>query len=138
MKNRIRVIFDTNIWISFLITNQFNFLDNLLRNNKITLLFSQEFLEEFLEVVLRPKFQEYFTKEQVDELFYLMNDFSEKIDIHSNTEICRDKKDNFLLDLAKDGNADYLITGDKDLLVLNPFENTKIITIREFKEIVVY
>ncbi len=65
-----------------------------------------------------------------------MNSFSEKIDIHSNVEICRDKKDNFLLKLAKDGHADYLITGDNDLLVLNPFEQTKIITIRQFKEFI--
>jgi hypothetical protein len=54
------------------------------------------------------------------------------IEIASTVEICRDEKDNFLLALAKDSKADFLITGDKDLLVLNVFENTKILTFTEF------
>ena len=48
--------------------------------------------------------------------------------------MCRDPNDDFLLILAKDGKADYLITGDKDLLILNPFNKTKICTPTEFKE----
>ena len=57
---------------------------------------------------------------------------SEKNDIKDKTDICRDKKDNFLLDLAGNGNADYLITGDEDLLVLKEFKGTKILNFREF------
>ncbi len=53
----------------------------------------------------------------------------------SVVDVCRDTKDNFLLALAKDGNADFLITGDKDLLVLEKYENTQILTYREFEEI---
>jgi len=45
-----RVIIDTNLWISFLLTNDFSKLDQLLRNDKLTLLFSQELLDEFVEV----------------------------------------------------------------------------------------
>lgn len=54
------------------------------------------------------------------------------IAVRTEIKICRDPKDDFILSLCKDGNADYLITGDKDLLVLNPFENTKIMTITDF------
>lgn len=50
----------------------------------------------------------------------------------STLNFCRDEKDNFLLNLAVDGNADYLITGDKDLLVLEKIEKTKILTYSEF------
>ena len=39
------------------------------------------------------------------------------IQVHTKTNLCRDSKDNFLLSLAKDGEATHLITGDKDLLV---------------------
>ena len=49
---------------------------------------------------------------------------------------CRDIKDNYLLALSKDSNADYLITGDKDLLDLNKFENTEIVTLPQFIEII--
>jgi putative PIN family toxin of toxin-antitoxin system len=58
---------------------------------------------------------------------------AELVDVHSVVEVCRDPKDNFLLALAKDGNADYLITGDDDLLVLKTFGNTKIITLTDFE-----
>jgi predicted nucleic acid-binding protein len=46
--------------------------------------------------------------------------------------MCRDSKDNFLLSLAVDGNADYLITGDKDLLILEKVNKTLIVTIQEY------
>ena len=49
---------------------------------------------------------------------------------------CRDVKDNYLLALSKDADADYLITGDKDLLVLKQFENTLIVTLAQFLEII--
>ena len=44
-------------------------------------------------------------------------------------------KDNFILDLCVSGNTDYLITGDGDLLVLNPFRGVEIINFRLFGEI---
>ena len=50
----------------------------------------------------------------------------------STITVCRDPKDNFLLALAKDSNADFLITGDKDLLILEKFENTIICTLTDF------
>ena len=46
--------------------------------------------------------------------------------------VCRDPKDNFLLALAHDGKADYLLTGDNDLLVMKKFGRTKIVKISEF------
>jgi uncharacterized protein len=52
--------------------------------------------------------------------------------VTSEVSLCRDEDDNFLLALAKDSKADFLITGDKDLLVLKQFENTSILTLTEF------
>jgi predicted nucleic acid-binding protein len=57
------------------------------------------------------------------------------IDIVSDLNLCRDKKDNFLLNLAMDGKADFILIGDKDLLELNPSGNTRIIPISEFLRI---
>jgi uncharacterized protein len=47
----------------------------------------------------------------------------------------RDPKDDKILDLALNGQAEYIVTGDKNLLVLNPFRNLKIITAEEFLRI---
>ncbi|MGB3849642.1 MAG: putative toxin-antitoxin system toxin component, PIN family, partial [Tunicatimonas sp.] len=47
---------------------------------------------------------------------------------------CRDAKDNFLLSLAKDGKADYLVTGDGDLLDIEIFGNTQIMTYHQFEQ----
>jgi predicted nucleic acid-binding protein len=44
----------------------------------------------------------------------------------------RDAKDNYLLALAKDSQADFLITGDQDLLILQQFGITKIVTYQQF------
>jgi len=52
--------------------------------------------------------------------------------VKSSVELCRDKRDNFWLELAKDGQADYLITGDDDLLVLKSFKQTKILKLKDF------
>ena len=56
------------------------------------------------------------------------------IEVSSSIRASRDPKDNFLLALAKDGKADYLLTGDKDLLTLKKFGRTIIITISKFLE----
>lgn len=58
--------------------------------------------------------------------------FIDLIQVESFVTVCRDSKDNFLLALEKDGKADYLLTGDKDLLDLIKFGKTKIKTITAF------
>jgi len=52
--------------------------------------------------------------------------------VTSAVDRCRDSKDNFLLALAEDGNADYLITGDRDLLVLEKHLTTRIVSFSNF------
>lgn len=135
-KERIKLIIDTNLWISFLISNNYTQLDNILFSKKAKLIFSKELLEEFLDVVKRPKFRRYFSFEDTEELLETIQEYSEFIEVKSVIEICRDKKDNFLLSLAKDSKADYLITGDQDLLILKTIEKTKIISITDFLKIV--
>ena len=66
----------------------------------------------------------------------LFDYFGDLVQVHSKVDICRDPKDNFLLALAKDSKADYLITGDSDLLTLEQFETTKIVTFSAFEAIV--
>jgi hypothetical protein len=105
----------------------------LLAKKKVKLVFSGELLAEFLEVVKRPKLSKYFKTEDLEKLIEIINQYAEFYTVNSTVEICRDKKDNFLLALAKESKANFLITGDKDLLVIKKFELTEIITIAEFK-----
>jgi uncharacterized protein len=133
MPKKHRIVIDTNLWISFLLTKQFTFLDKLLDKKKVHLIFSDELLTEFLEVVERPKLKKYFAKKELELLLEVIEQFAEFITVTSKVLECRDEKDNFLLSLAKDSKAHFLITGDKDLLVIKRFEKTEIITIAEYK-----
>jgi uncharacterized protein len=58
------------------------------------------------------------------------------VNVTSEISECRDPKDNFLLSLAVDGKADYLLTGDNDLLILNKIGVTEIKTISEFFDVI--
>jgi putative PIN family toxin of toxin-antitoxin system len=130
MQQKSRIIIDTNLWISFLLTKDFQKLDATINN--ITLLFSDELLEEFIAVAKRPKFKNYFSQQDLISLLAVVNEHAVFINVNSDVAECRDEKDNFLLSLAKDGKADYLLTGDKDLLDIKRLGKTKIITISEF------
>ncbi|MDX2188466.1 MAG: putative toxin-antitoxin system toxin component, PIN family [Bacteroidota bacterium] len=67
------------------------------------------------------------------ELIELLETIGEKTQITPTHFINRDPKDNFLLDLIDFSKADYLVTGDKDLLEHNPFKSAKILTPAEFE-----
>jgi uncharacterized protein len=136
-KNKVRIIIDTNVWISFLIGKSLSGLIDHLQAGKITIILSNEQLDELVIVLSRPKFHKYFSKIQILQFLDLIEVVSDIVEITSEIEICRDLKDNFLLAMAKDGKADYIVTGDFDLLELGSFEGAKIINYQNFdKEIV--
>ena len=127
-----KVIIDTNLWISFLIGKQSKSLKILLVEQTIQPILSEQLLQEISLVSQRPKLQKYFPQSKVNELIDFLQIIGLSIDIRSEVLLCRDEKDNYLLALAKDSQADFLITGDKDLLVFQQFESTKIVTYQQF------
>lgn len=131
-KSNLRLVVDTNLWISFLISNRLDELTQLIAASKITILFSVELVEEILEVAERPKMRKYFPLNDIYALLLMIDIYGEIVEVKSNTMICRDETDNFLLNLAIDGKADYLITGDDDLLTLVQVKRTKIIKYSDF------
>lgn len=131
-KKESRIIIDTNLWISFLLTNDYSKLDLMITEEELRLLFSQELLDEFVQVSQRPKFKKYFSVHDLENLLLKIIEVSKFIQVKSVVSICRDPKDNFLLALAKEAKATHLITGDKDLLSLRSFGRTKIVTMTEF------
>ncbi len=130
-----RLVIDTNLWISFIISKKFSEIETLLYNTQSKLLFSSELIDEIGTTIQKPKLRKYFGTNALDEMLDVFDDYIEFIEVKSEIAICRDHRDNFLLALAKDGKADFLLTGDQDLLVLNPFKKTKIISFSDFSKI---
>ena len=129
----IKVIFDTNLWISYLIGKQLSKLSGALSDQQIQIVLTPQLREEFFEVTKHPKFEKYFKRKKVEELLKLMDIIGISYQVKDFPNICRDPKDNFLLGLIRIGKPQYLVTGDKDLLELNPFEGTQIVTPTEFQ-----
>ncbi|MCW3109857.1 MAG: Nucleotide binding protein PINc [Segetibacter sp.] len=98
------------------------------------IIYSFATLLEFQNVLFREKFDKYISyKDRIDFLNYFLIHFFE-VQVTCSITACRDTKDNKFLELAVDGNAEYILTGDKDLLALHPFRNISIITPAEFLE----
>ncbi|MEW6068407.1 MAG: putative toxin-antitoxin system toxin component, PIN family [Nitrospirota bacterium] len=131
-----KAVIDTNIWLSFLIGKLLAGLDNYILDGLLKVVISEEQLEEITTVLQRPKFRKYFSADDIEEFLSLLYKSAKIVTVHHTIiKDCRDEKDNFILETAIRGRADYIITGDKDLLVLNPYRGKKIIGFREFENI---
>lgn len=131
----VKVIFDTNVWISFLIGKRLAKIKQHISDKSIIIITTEQLLLEIKNVTSREKLKKYFPKENVKELIELLDTIAEKVVIKQKYFINRDPKDNFLLDLMDFSKADYLVTGDKDLLELNPFLTAQILTPAEFEKL---
>jgi uncharacterized protein len=130
-----KIIVDTNVWISFLIGKSLKGLQYYIDNKKIIIITCDEQLQELIEVFRKSKLKKYFTIEQIDEFLELISEASVNVSLKTKIELCRDSKDNYLISLAVDSNADYLITGDNDLLELVEVENTQIVNYSDFDKL---
>jgi putative PIN family toxin of toxin-antitoxin system len=126
------IIVDTNLWLSFLIKKTYSQLDRILVTGHAKLVFSEELLAEFIEVARRPKFKKYISSADISELLTSISEYALFYEVQEVQQICRDPKDDFILALAKVSKADYIITGDNDLLVLKKIGKTNIITIASY------
>ena len=94
-------------------------------------------MKELAEVLLRPKFTRCIARDQIAVLLARLGAITENVPIIHYVTACRDPEDDKFLDIAVNGNAGYLITGDADLLALHPFRGTAILTPRAFMELAV-
>lgn len=129
-----KVIFDTNVWISFLIGKRLSKIKQYISDGSITIVTTEQLLTEIKSVTSRKKLKKYFPKKSVKELIELLEIIAEDIEMTPTHFINRDPKDNFLLDLIDFSQADFLITGDKDLLEHKSFKTAKIVTPAEFEK----
>ena len=132
--SKLRVIVDTNSWISrFILPSSITGqrVKRLSADKRWELIFSQELKDEIRQVIQRPKFRRYITPEELEVYRAYLEAFP-TTSVTSAVTLCRDAKDNFLLNLSLDSEADYLITGDEDLLVVGNIGRTRILTLAEF------
>ena len=130
---KLRFVIDTNVLVSGILIFQSSSDRAYKKARSIgTILLSESSFQELEEILQRPKFDKYVSLESRNQFITRFKLESEQITITEKINICRDPKDNKFLELAVNGNADFIITGDQDLLVLNPFREIQIITVYEF------
>ena len=91
---------------------------------------SIDILEELKRVLDYPKFK--FSEEQKRKFLEIIFKISTVMDTKLKLDVCDDEKDNIFLECAIEGKADYIISGDDDLLRLKKFRNVKIVSVKEF------
>ncbi|VXD17597.1 putative toxin-antitoxin system toxin component, PIN family [Planktothrix paucivesiculata] len=131
--NKLRTVLDTNIFISGLLlsASKAQQVFDQVTESQILLISDSTFVEIY-QTFIRPKFDKYVSLEKRLNFIGSLRQKAEIVNVTETITICRDAKDNKFLELAVSGKADLIITGDQDLLVLNPFKNIEIITVNEF------
>ncbi len=134
-----KVVVDTNIFVSaFLGSKNAKLIVRDIFTGQYSLIMSHEQLE-IKSVLQRSKFDKYIHSHELAEFISLLSLRTIVPSKYGKINDCRDKKDNTILEAAIYGNADFIITGDEDLLVLNPYRWIRILNpvtfIKQFYEI---
>jgi putative PIN family toxin of toxin-antitoxin system len=132
-----KIIVDTNLWISFLIGKRLSVLKSLLTNSDLRLFVCDKLLEEIQHISSKQKIRKYVSENDIKDTLVIIDKFCEFAVIQQEVvSPIRDVKDLYLLSLADTVQADYIVTGDKDLLVLQAHNQTKIVTYNDFANII--
>src|SRR5690606_25621794 len=130
-----KLIIDTNIIVSALISNSIptKILFDLVLTKKVTTCLTEEIFKEYVEVLNRDKFIKYLNfKTKAEVVLSKLREISIFYITENKVDILNDSSDNKFLELAIVCSADYLITGNILDFTLTEFENTKILTPREY------
>ena len=134
-----RVVLDTNVVVSGVIKEEGppgQILSRLFQARQYISVTSLEILAEIREVLQRPKIRRYhgWTDEEIDAFVTFLYAESDETERTLTVNVARDPQDNKFLACASEGNADYLVSGDDDLLQIEVFERTQIVRPRVFLE----
>lgn len=132
-----KIVVDTTDYISALVGKTYRAkLERILLNESIQILADITLLEEITEVAYRDKFRRWVTIDEVDQFINSLKRRLRPVLVISRVVASPDPNNNFILALAKDGKADYIVTGDKPgLLNLGFFENIPIVRLQAFLDI---
>lgn len=126
-------VFDTNALISAHLLEKSQSrkaYDKAIDNGVI--LYSAETFDEFANTFIRSKFERYLPLEKRMSAIGELQARGALIQVEVSISTCRDPKDDKFLELAVASNASCLVTGDQDLLVLNPFRDIPILNAADF------
>lgn len=131
-----RAVIDTGVFVSALIRKQGTTGDVLgaLRDGRFTAIYTTDIVVEIIDVLGRAKFRMKYHIEP-DDITILVNLIRLRGELVTPTQkvtACRDPKDDKFLEAAFVAKADCIVSGDADLLVLNPFEDIPILRPSEF------
>jgi uncharacterized protein len=129
-----RVVLDTNVVLSALVFSDGNPSLALLKAQNGQVLASEETLLELVEVINRPRFDRYLDRGVRQRLAAEYLSSCEVVPIPTPIRACRDPRDDKFLEVAIHGRADAIVTGDADLLDLNPFQGIAILRPRDYLE----
>lgn len=131
----LRIVLDTNVMISAIIHNgKPRKLFQIGINGKYRILMSKEILNEISEVLQRPKLK--MTGEDTVRIVSAIVQSSEIVPVKSQFQvIVDDPDDNIIINTAHDGNADYIVSGDRDITSLGKFHSIKIVSVDEMLKI---
>ncbi len=132
-----RVVLDSNVLISAAISahgKPFACLSWVIDNAK--LIAARELIEEVETRLARPKFAKYVNRARCRAFIADLSLSFVLVELTGTLKVCRDPDDDKILETAVLGRADVLVTGDQDLLVLDPFQGLAIVTPARFIEIV--
>lgn len=101
------------------------------------ILVSEALVGELSRVLGRDRFDRYVTREERDAFLGSLIRESDLIATTETVRVCRDPKDDKVLEVAINGKAIFIITGDADLLVLNPFRGIEIVTPARFLQVTI-
>ena len=128
-----KVLFDTNLWISFMIGKRLSSLAYILNRQDIEVYVGEQLLDEIREVIARPKFDNLISKETRFYFFEMVYDVCQLTNMTVQAESpIRDIKDLYLLSMAESVPVDFIVSGDKDLLVLGQHANIPILKYSDF------
>ena len=115
-----KVLFDTNLWISFMIGKRLSTLADVLNRSDVEVYVSEQLLNEIRTVIARPKFDQLISTETRYNFFEMVYNVCHmsNINVEAVTPI-RDIKDVYLLSMAESVPVDYIVSGDKDLTDLH-------------------
>jgi len=128
-----RCVVDTNVIVSasvFAFSVPRQAVEKALRNS--VLLFSDFTMDELKNVLFRPKFDRYVSREERARFLAQLNAGAEFVSIIRLVRESRDPKDDMFLEVALNGRADVIVTGDGDLLEMHPWREIAIITSAEY------
>ena len=128
-----RIVFDTNIFISALVIPGSQAEKAILRiiEEKDLLLLSKSIIDEVLSV-MSVKFSR--DSEAISHIAVYLSELGQNIEIKKKISILKDEPDNRILECAVSGKADAIVTGDKEMLSLREYQGIRIITLKEYIE----